>query len=59
MTMTIFVNDYANNLPGLNEVYAGCFPKGASMPARTAVGVAALPFNAAAEFTIVRLRLYA
>ncbi|BEI81795.1 hypothetical protein CcaverHIS002_0209550 [Cutaneotrichosporon cavernicola] len=53
VSITIFVNDYASNLPGLNEVYGGCFPKGAAMPVRTAVGVAALPFNAAAEFSIV------
>ncbi|KLT43530.1 YjgF-like protein [Cutaneotrichosporon oleaginosum] len=56
VSITIFICDYGINLPNLNEVYGGCFPEGASMPVRTAVGVAALPLNAAAEFSIIAVK---
>lgn len=51
VNVTIYVNDYKNNLAGLNAVYPAIFPDG--LPARTAIGVAALPLDAAAEFQLV------
>ncbi|BEJ14222.1 hypothetical protein CspHIS471_0313960 [Cutaneotrichosporon sp. HIS471] len=51
VNVTIYVNDYKNNLAGLNKVYPAIFADG--LPARTAIGVAALPMDAAAEFQIV------
>lgn len=53
VSVQIFLLDYANTLPQLNEVYADCFPKGCQLPVRTAVGVAALPLGGSVEMTIV------
>ncbi|WOO76451.1 RutC family protein [Vanrija pseudolonga] len=53
ISVTIYVNDYANNIGPLNEVYPAQFPKDVGLPVRTAIGVAALPLNAAAEFQII------
>lgn len=53
VSVQIFLLDYATTLGQLNEVYAGCFPKGCQLPVRTAVGVAALPLGGSVEMTIV------
>ncbi|RSH79495.1 uncharacterized protein EHS24_001547 [Apiotrichum porosum] len=53
ISVTIYLTDYAVNLPLLNEVYLPTFSQHGPAPVRAAVGVAALPFNAAAEFSVI------
>ncbi|KAL1409995.1 hypothetical protein Q8F55_003995 [Vanrija albida] len=53
VSVTIYVRDYPENIAALNELYPTLFPAGTALPVRTAVGVAALPRNAAAEFQVI------
>ncbi|WOO79281.1 RutC family protein [Vanrija pseudolonga] len=56
VSVTIYVRDYPENIAALNELYPTLFPAGVPLPVRTAVGVAALPRNAAAEYQVIAAR---
>lgn len=51
----VFTTDFAN-FPAINAAWEACFPADGHLPARTAVGVSALPIGAAVEmeFTFYR-----
>lgn len=55
MKTTIYVTDI-NDFAAVNEVYGSFFPQGSVAPARSTVGVAALPRGAHVEIDFIAMR---
>ncbi|RSH79504.1 uncharacterized protein EHS24_001556 [Apiotrichum porosum] len=53
VSVTIYISNYAENFSGLQKAYLAAFPTDSPLPVRCGIGVAALPLNAAVEFSII------